>query len=316
MSFQDLILTPDSVDFAQYAETPHDVDKIVGPAQFRDETIEYLAGKGKQSGATLPWQKTHDHIRFRPGEVSLWMGINGHGKSLMTSHVMLDFLHQNQKVCIASFEMKPKATLARMCKQASASEFPTNRFVDGLIAHATGKLWLYDKMGHTDPQHLLAIMRYAATKLKLDHFVVDSLMKVVKGEDDYNGQKDFVNELCAFAQDYNVHVHLIHHSKKLVDENQIPGKMDSKGSGAIVDQVDQCFTVWRNKKKEQAKAAGKEVDEGMPDAILVCDKNRHGEWEGKVGLFYHKGATSYSEHPNRSTYYDYSRYMQEDGVPI
>ena len=54
----------------------------------------------------------------------------------------------------------------------------------------------------------------------------------------------------------------------------------------------------------------------MPDAILVCDKNRHGEWEGKVGLFYHKGATSYSEHPNRSTYYDYSRYMQEDGVPI
>ena len=311
-----LILTPDSVDFAAFAEAPHDANKIVEPGMFRDETIAYLKGDDRQKGATLPWRKTHDHIRFRPGEVSLWMGINGHGKSLLTSHVMLDFLHQGEKVCIASFEMKPKATLARMCKQAAANASPTDRFVDGVIAHATGKLWLYDKMGHTDPKHLLAIMRYAVTKLGLQHFVVDSLMKVVKGEDDYNGQKDFVNDICAFAQDYNVHVHLIHHSRKLGDENEIPGKMDAKGSGAIVDQVDQSFTVWRNKRKEQNRQNGKDYDPAMPDAILVCDKNRHGDWEGKVGLFYHPGAVSYSEHPERSMYYDYERFVDGEGVHI
>ena len=316
VSYEDVILTSDSVDFAQYAEAPHDADKIVGPLAFRDKTVEYINGTGKQSGAVLPWRKTHDHIRFRPGEVSLWMGINGHGKSLLTSHVMLDFLHQGQKVCIASFEMKPQATLARMCKQASASEYPTDRFVDGLIAHATGKLWLYDKMGQTDPKHLLAIMRYAVAKLGIEHFVIDSIMKVVKGEDDYNGQKNFVDEVCAFAQDYNCHVHLIHHSRKLGDENQIPGKMDAKGSGAIVDMVDQSFTVWRNKKKEALKQAGKEYDEGTPDAILVCDKNRHGEWEGKVGLFYHPRCVSYSEQPARPMYYDYVKYMAQEGEAI
>jgi twinkle protein len=163
---------------------------------------------------------------------------------------------------------------------------------------------------------MLSIMRYAAKKLGIQHFVVDSLMKVVKGEDDYNGQKAFVDSVCAFAQDFNVHVHLIHHSRKLGDEMQIPGKMDAKGSGAIVDQVDQCFTVWRNKRKEQTKQSGKDVDEEMPDAIMVCDKNRHGDWEGKVGLFYLSGACSYSERPHQPMIYNYSKYMDDEGVAI
>lgn len=312
----DLVFSADSYDFAQYAAEPHDVDKLVSPLAYRDDVVAYLAGGDTLRGATLPWQKTHEHIRFRPGEVSLWMGVNGHGKSLLTSHVMLDFLHQGQKVCIASFEMKPKATIARICKQASASAQPSERFVDATISHATGKLWLYDKMGHTDPEHLLAIMRYAVNKFGLQHFVIDSLMKVVKGEDDYNGQKNFVDSICAFAQDYNVHVHLIHHSRKLADENTVPGKMDAKGSGAIVDQVDQSFTVWRNKRKEQDKQKGKEVDETIPDAILVCDKNRHGDWEGRVGLYYVQGAVSYTEHPNRPMLYDYSRYEAPTGEAI
>jgi twinkle protein len=76
----DLILTPDNIDFAELAEEPHDADKIVGPRAFRDETIAYLAGADQLSGATLPWKRTHDHIRFRPGEASLWIGLNGHGR--------------------------------------------------------------------------------------------------------------------------------------------------------------------------------------------------------------------------------------------
>jgi twinkle protein len=316
-TLNDLVLTSDSVDFNEFSQAPHDADKVCSPLVFREQTIEHLRGGGNRTGATLPWRKTHDHIRFRGGEVSLWMGMNGHGKSLLTSHVMLDFLHQDQKVMIASFEMKPKATMARMCKQASGCEFPTDRYVNGLFAHAHGRLWLYDKTGRVSPDHILSIMRYAVNKLGVKHLVIDSLMKVVKGEDDYNGQKDFVDDICAFAQDTDTHIHLIHHSRKLADENQIPGKMDSKGSGAITDQVDQCFTVWRNKKKEQMRQAGREVDESIPDAILVCDKNRHGDWEGRVGLFYHPRATSYSESPGaRPMYYTYDKYMKEEGVAI
>jgi len=49
---------------------------------------------------------------------------------------------------------------------------------------------------------------------------------------------------------------------------------------------------------------------------LVCDKNRHGDWEGRVGLFYQSGACSYSQSPTNKTYYNYDRYMSSEGVEI
>jgi twinkle protein len=43
-------------------------------------------------------------------------------------------------------------------------------------------------------------------------------MKCVSGEDDYNSQKSFVDELTALARDHNVHIHLVHHIRKLASE--------------------------------------------------------------------------------------------------
>ena len=108
-------------------------------------------------------------------------------------------------------------------------------------------------------------------------------MRVVAGEDNYNAQKDFVGRLCSLARDHNIHIHLVHHVRKLEDEKKMPGKFDSKGSGAITDQVDQVLTVWRNKEKQKTieqftfdkKLLTPEI-ENKPDSILACDKNRHG----------------------------------------
>jgi len=310
-TFQDLTLSDDSIDFRELAAEPADIERLVSPDSFREETIDYLTGDGAMYGATLPWHDTHENLRFRPGEVSLWMGMNGHGKSLITSQVFLDFMHQGQKVCIASFEMKPKATLARMVRQGGMTSSPSIPFIHGFIDHSVGKLLLYDKQGNVDPENLLSIIRYAARKHGITQFVVDSLMKCVKGEDDYNGQKDFVSSLCSIAQDLNIHIHLVHHSRKLADESQMPGKYDSKGSGAIVDQVDQCFIVWRNKKKEEAIRAGTDHDSTKFDAILKCDKNRHGEWEGMIGLYFSQGPLHYARQQGIvGNGYDYKPYVK------
>ena len=47
---------------------------------------------------------------------------------------------------------------------------------------------------------------------------------------DRDAQKDFVDELCAFAQSRKVHVHLVHHIRKGDNEDQVPGKFDAKGA--------------------------------------------------------------------------------------
>lgn len=285
-----MLITQDEVD--RYVP-PKTALAIKSADLYTDDVVEAFMNPTVTQGATLPWAKTHDNIRFRPQEVSLWMGINGHGKSMMTSHVMLDILFQGETVCIASFEMKPVATLRRMTRQALGFASPTESFIKQFHKFLDGRLWLYDQQGTVDGKELLKVIRYCADVKGINHFVVDSLMKTVKNEDDYNGQKMMVDELTSIARDHNIHIHLIHHSRKLADESQVPGKYDSKGSGSISDQCDQCFSIWRNKKKEARVARGEE-DDGV-DALLVCDKNRHGEWEGRIGLFFNSEGQFYGE---------------------
>jgi twinkle protein len=64
------------------------------------------------------------------------------------------------------------------------------------------RLWLYDQQGSVKTDALMGVIRYCANELKIQHIVIDSLMKCVSGEDDYNAQKDFVDELCSVARDY------------------------------------------------------------------------------------------------------------------
>jgi len=109
----------------------------------------------------------------------------------------------------------------------------------------------------------------------------------VRGEDDYNGQKYLVDELCAIAKDHDIHIHLVHHIKKLASEEQTPGKFDAKGSGAITDQVDNMLIHWRNKSKEIARQTEPaKYNAADPDALLICTKQRNGEWEGRIQLWF------------------------------
>lgn len=240
-------------------------------------------GLKDDAGDLLPWEHA-SHIGFRPGEVTLWMGINGHGKSAVTSQAMLWWALQNRKSCIASFEMLPRKTVERMVFQGIGTNMPTQDASWDLFAQLKGRVFLYDRRDRVEVETLYRVIRYCAVEKGINHFLIDSLMKCVKGEDDYNGQKDFVNDLCTMAKELGIHIHLVHHVRKGDNETRVPGKFDAKGTGAITDLVDQVITVWRNKVKE-GKLKDGEPDDGSPDFLLICDKNRHGSWEGKVALW-------------------------------
>ncbi|NYT76633.1 AAA family ATPase [Alcaligenaceae bacterium] len=294
------IITPDTFDFRAYMAESEPKAKVLGADTWRDALMASVRNGNKITGAMLPWSVTHDNLRFRGGEVTLWQGINGHGKSQLLGQACLGFANQGEPVCVASFEMKPVSTLNRMLRQVAMNDRPSEKMVNGLMDWAKGKFWLYDQLGTVKPEMIYAVIRYCADKLKIKHIVIDSLMKCVRGEDDYNGQKDFVDMLTGLARDLEVHIHLVHHVRKGENEEKVPGKFDSKGSGAIADQVDQVLTVWRNKKKERAveslRRQHKEIDletSDKPDALLICDKNRHGEWEGSVRLWYHHQSLQY-----------------------
>lgn len=300
------IITPDTFDFKAYmAETEPQI-KVLAADTWQDELIRVIRDGDEVTGARLPWAKTHGHIRFRGGEVTLWQGINGHGKSQMLGQAAMWFAAQGERVCIASFEMRPVSTLRRMLRQFAMNDRPGETAVRMLMDWATDRVWLYDQLGSVTPEMIYAVIRYCATKLDIKHMVIDSLMKCVRGEDDYNGQKDFVDMLTSLARDHDIHIHLVHHVRKGESEDKAPGKFDSKGSGAVTDQVDQVLTVWRNKRKEREietlERQGADISDDIlkkPDALLICDKNRHGEWEGTVALWYHGPSLQYTSNDKR-----------------
>lgn len=285
-------LIKDDIDFSAYTEEPEH-HKIKAASDYFADTVSAFYPSNDVTPPPKPlWDKTNGKIAFRTGEVSLWAGINGHGKSMFLSQIELDLMTQGERVLSLSFEMLPVRQMQRMARQAYAGDVPTVGFLEAFHAWTNGRLWMYDHNGAINWMKVMSVCRYAHEQLGITQFVIDSLMKCVRGEADYDAQKDFVNELCAFAQARKVHVHLVHHVRKGEDESKIPGKFDAKGAGAITDMVDNVFIVWRDKKAERG-----DKDANKPTAMLRCDKNRNGEWEGMLGFWFHPESMQYLERP-------------------
>lgn len=298
------IFEADDIDFAYYLQETDAHEKVRSAGVFVEEVVDYFWSARGPVGAVLPWSKTQENLRFRPGEVTLWSGMNGHGKSLVIGQMCLGFLTQGQKVSIASFEMRPVTTLARICRQATGCAKPEPDEIRGFHEATDNALYLYDQLGSVKPEQVLAVARFCADKLGVKHYVIDSLMKCGVPEDGpnaFNAQKEFIDKLCSVAKDTGLHIHLVAHSRKQKDEMAPPGKMDVKGSGSITDQVDNVITVWRNKAKEKEFAEKGVSQVAEPDCMLLCDKQRNGEWEGRVGLWFIPSALQFVENSMGNT---------------
>lgn len=287
------LIEPDDINWEEYEQATATRRKIREKADYAEDVRKYFEGGLIARGSHLPWDTHGLLVGLRPSEVSVWAGINGHGKSLLLGQCVLSLVDQGQKCLVASFEMRPEITLARMARQATGMRVPSPLALQSFNNWKKDHMYLLDHHGMIDANAMLAVCRYGASELGIQHMVIDSLMKCVKGEDDFNGQKDFINALCSIAQDTGMHIHLVHHIRKGSDETHMPGKFDLKGSGSITDQVDNVFIVYRNKRKEKKRQENGVADESEADSFLICEKQRNGEWEGRIPLWYESDSQQY-----------------------
>jgi len=237
-------------------------------------------------GMKLPWPKTYAKIRLRPAEISVWAGINSHGKSIALSHVAVDGVSQGERFCIASMEMKPRKLGRKMYQQVCGHDNPNDAEAQQILRFLGDHVWMFEAYGTTKATRILEIFDYARRRYGVTQFIVDSLAKCGFSEDDYNGQKGFVDTLMEFAGKHNVHVHLVVHVRKGPGEGTVPGKFDIKGTGAITDMVDNSMIVWRNKAREKAIESGLMNTE--TDMVLSVVKQRETGEEPVIGLYFHK----------------------------
>lgn len=303
-------IIPDTIDFDAYLRETDAQTHVKAASVWMADLIERLRNPDKTKKVFLPWERARNVFTFRPGEVTLWAGQNGHGKTQVVSQVVLSLMGQGEKAVIASFEMKPQTTLQRLARMYAGTDpfSPEYQQAEGVGAlemlytefgqWTDKRLWIYDQQGTVSADRVIGMARYCAKELGITHVVIDSLMKCVRGEDDYNGQKEFVDELTSLARDNQIHVHLIHHIRKPANESHIPDKYDNKGSGAITDLVDNVMMVWRNKPKEDDAKAGRSNKATEHDAAILCRKQRNGEDEPTIRLWFDRDSQQYKGAPD------------------
>jgi twinkle protein len=203
-------------------------------------------------GLRLPWKKTHDRLRLRPGELSVWAGINGHGKSQIASQIVAYQASHDVRCCVASMEWRTARWALRMQRQIGAVESLTESYSRSLTHALSSTLWTFNVAGSAKAQRILDVFRYARRRYGIELFLLDNLTKCGFADDDYSGQKRFVEQLADFTRESDCHVMLIAHMRKGESEDKPPGKFDVKGSGGITDMAPTVVGVWRNKAREHA----------------------------------------------------------------
>lgn len=289
---------------------PRDPDELHSASDYADDVAAMFGEREMEVGIRLPWKKCGDDLIFRPGELSVIAGINGHGKSQCVGFMAAHAMREGYRVCVASLEFKVKGWIQRLVRQIAARADPTPGYVRKIVHWlGDGRLWAFDAHGTTDWMRMLEVFRYARRRYAVDLFVIDNLTGLGIGEEDYQGQKAVALALATFARDENCHVWLVHHIRKGNSENDQPDKFDIKGSGAITDLASTVLTVWRNKPKEakrlQAQAQGGELsddDANAPDVRLRCSKQRNysgtGNGEPSVLLWWDGDAYHYLARPH------------------
>ena len=247
----------------------------------------------------LRLDKSLDWFEFRPGELTVWTGYNGHGKSLMLSQVLLGMMQQGERVMVFSGEMTPERQLKRAVKQAAGLDRPSLPYIDAIGAWITDKLWFFNVVGSAGIDRLLQVFLYANKRYGMSHFVIDSLMMTDVPEDgpgSMTAQKDAVRKLCDFVRRNGCHLHLVAHPRKGADESRGPGKLDVAGSSKITDGADNVFTVWSARKDE----GDAEVDPEKPDARLELQKQRNGDVQHySLPLWFCRDAQQFSTNSRR-----------------
>jgi twinkle protein len=287
---------PADIDRAIADATWFEVAGLRLPTDFTDKvTTLFWPREGERVGYRTPYGKLGDKLLFRPGELTAWTGDTGAGKTQVVSDCCTDWIKQGARICLSSLEMHPAFTLKRMCKQIIGTDRPTEAAIKAALEWASSGLLVYELTGKQKLDALLEIFDYARSRYGCDVFVIDSLMRLGIAGDDYNGQEAVIFRLVDWAMANAVHVHLVAHAKKGDRDRGVPGIEDIKGAMELGANAFNIVSVWRNRKFEdeiaKLQTAGDaegaaNLAQSKPGVILNVAKQRNGDFEGKIGLWF------------------------------
>ncbi|MBF0423130.1 MAG: toprim domain-containing protein [Magnetococcales bacterium] len=291
-------------------------DELKCASEYMDEVIAgFYPPEGMDLGMELPFGKLKGKFRCRPGELTVWTGSTGSGKSQVIGFSCAVGLSRGIRACIASLEMEPKTTLMRLARQLSGQELPSKGYLQAIHKFYDGRLYLCTVVGKSRVERLLEIFEYARRRFGVDVFVVDSLMRLGVGADEYGEQEKAMFKLIDFAVQKRVHVHLVAHARKADTKfkKSTPDVEDIKGASELGSNAFNVISISRNKLKEEKikeaeRTGGTTGDVNAPCGWIKIGKQRNGSWEGTIPFWFDKESFQYLDYVGEKpkSYVNYS----------
>lgn len=249
--------------------------RIKNPTAFA-EAFKDLAKGGHTKGYPLAWAKTQDSFVCRPGEVSIIHGLSSSGKTAWLSHNTLYQL-QMCKVMVASLEMMPVLQLQRLYAQKYGSPDIVESNIPDFL-NSLENLYIYDQGASTTLEDMIAMINWGVLH-DVEIFVIDSLMKLSGvSEESMESQKNAMSVLADIAIEHQIHIFIVCHSKKLMNDYDIPLANQISGSQHLRNLASNIICVWRNKEKHSKILNGDITAEDaktIPDAKVLVQKQRN-----------------------------------------
>jgi len=266
------------------------IHEVSTPLEFEDAVADILLNPEHAKGESTPFKTLNDVLGgWRMGELTVWSGTNGSGKTTILNQVILhSMVAHGQSAFLASLEMKPENLLAWMLRQMR-SGLMDRRAIHEALQIINRNITLLNKIGKVEPDMIFNVFEFVAKKYGAKHFVLDSLMRVSLGRGDkYERQEEFMNRLVGFAQQYNVHLHLVAHPRKGAHDGETPGKVDVSGSADITNLAHNVLVLYRPA-FEPGKPRG--------DNMLYIKKNRELGHVGALALEFDEDTRLFKESP-------------------
>lgn len=245
---------------------------------------------------------------FALGELSVWSGGNGSGKSTILNQIAIESILDGHNVLIFSGELKDSRLMKWLNLQLCGKDnlkyiketdtyFPKD--IDTTIKITNNKLFIYNNEVGNDINKILIAINQAVKENHVEMIILDNLMSMnlsSYGSDKYDVQTKFVTDLTALAKKLNIHIHFVCHPRKSVSFLR---KYDISGTADLTNIADNVFIVHRvnndfiRQTKEMFKWDSKDEIYQYDNIVEICKNREQGVQDTFIGQYFQKDTKTF-----------------------
>lgn len=257
---------------------------------------------------------------FALGQLSVWSGSNASAKSTYLNQIAIESINQGFNTAIYSGELIAQRLLKWITMQCAGKRnmlyeekkdywYVPDDKKRKITNWLNNKLFIYNNNIGNNAKEILYSIEQCVLKNNLKVVILDNLMSINLsnyGENKYDVQSQFVQDLSALAKRLNIHIHFVCHPRKVTSFLR---KIDISGSADLTNIADNVFILhrinndFRIKTKEMFKWNDSHDIYKFTNVVEVCKNRDFGIEDYFAGMYFESESKRLLNTPEEYKYY-------------